>query len=141
MGKTYQSISVDAPIDKVWPLFRDFHDMSWASSVVESCEAVGDKKGDEIGAKRTLNGVFHETLIKLDDEEHVIEYSIDDGPGPVAKDLVSDYIGRVQLHPITEEGRTLVVWSSSWQAADNAAEEFCHRIYVALFADLKKTFA
>jgi hypothetical protein len=31
MGKTYQSIVVQASADKVWEKLRNVHDMSWAS--------------------------------------------------------------------------------------------------------------
>lgn len=55
MGKTYQSIVIDRPVDEVWATVRDFHDLSWAPGVVESLEVVGDKVGDQVGAKRLLN--------------------------------------------------------------------------------------
>jgi hypothetical protein len=141
MRKTYQSTTVNAPIDEVWARLRNFHDMSWAPAVVEQCEAVGDKAGDQIGAGRVLNGVFHETLRELDDSEHVVKYSIDAGPPPVSPDEVKDYIGVIRARPLTDTGGTFVEWSSSWEAADGKAEEFCHNIYVALLNELKKAFA
>ena len=73
------STVLSAPIDDVWPVLRDFHDMSWAS-MIESLEKVGDTGGTEAGAKRILNGAFEETLIELDDEGHTVRYSIDNGP-------------------------------------------------------------
>ena len=141
MGKTYQSITVDAPIDEVWATIRNFHDMSWSPNVIEKCEAVGDQKGDQIRARRVLNDAFHETLLELSDLGHTIRYSIDDGPSPVSKDEVKDYIGVLHLLPITDNDTTFVEWSSSWEAKDDAAVEFCHGIYVALLADLKKSFS
>lgn len=36
MGRTYQSILIQAPVDRVWQAVRDFHDLSWAPDVVES---------------------------------------------------------------------------------------------------------
>jgi hypothetical protein len=124
MRKTYQSTTVNAPIDEVWARLRNFHDMSWAPAVVEQCEAVGDK-----------------TLRELDDREHVVKYSIDAGPPPVSPDEVKDYIGVIRARPVTDTGGTFVEWSSSWKATDGKAEEFCHNIYVALLNELKKAFA
>lgn len=141
MGKTHQTTTIDAPREKVWARIRNFHDMSWGSGVIEECKAVGDKAGDEIGAGRLLNNVFHETLLELNDADHLIRYSIDDGPSPVSKEEVSDYIGVLRLLPATDGDGTVVEWSSSWQGNDDEAEEFCHAIYVQLLADLKESFS
>ncbi|WP_404362870.1 SRPBCC family protein [Marinobacter sp.] len=140
MGKTYQSVVINAPAEKVWSTLRDFHDLSWAPNIISSVEAVGDRKGDEPGAKRILNEAFHETLTDIDDQEYSISYSIDDGPSPVSRDEVSDYTGRVLVRPVTEgEGGTFVEWYSSWQGKDKEAAEFCHGIYANLLGELKKT--
>ena len=80
MGKTFQSTTVNASVDEVWATICNFHDMSWASSIVSDCKPVGDVKGDEIGAKRVLNDAFHETLLELSDIDHTIRYSIDNAP-------------------------------------------------------------
>ena len=141
MGKTYQSITINAPVDRVWAAVRDFHDVSWAPGVLEKCTPVGDLKGDQIGARRVLNDAFHETLLELSDLDHTVRYSIDDGPSPVSKEEVKDYIGELRLRPITENDATFVEWSSSWDTRDNSAEEFCHTIYVALLGDLKKALS
>ena len=101
MGKCYQKIEIEAPISKVWDTISDFHDVSWAPDVVASVDKIGDKKGNEIGAGRILNGVFYETLTVLDSLNFTFSYSIDDGPGPVASGAVSDYVGTVKL---TESG-------------------------------------
>jgi hypothetical protein len=52
---------------------------------------------------------------------------------------VSNYIGRVSVRPVTEGGGTFVEWSSTWERNDEAIAEFCHSIYVALLADMKKS--
>ncbi len=97
--------------------------------------------GDQPGAKRILNGVFHETLVMLDDSGHHFSYSIDDGPGPVAKDAVANYLGEVKLYPVTDTGQTLVVWTSSFVSEDSeAVGELCNPIYQALLATLKAHF-
>lgn len=125
----------------MWASVRDFHDMSWATNVVTTCTAVGEKKGDQIGAKRVLNDAFHETMIGLSEAERTVRYTIDDGPSPVSRDDVSNYVGVLRLHPITEGDATFVEWSSSWEGRENGAGEFCHGIYVALLGDLRKAHA
>ncbi len=44
MGNCYNKVEIEAPINKVWELVKDFHDMSWAPGVITSLEIVGDKK-------------------------------------------------------------------------------------------------
>ena len=51
MGSCNNNITVNASIDTVWQTLRNFHDMSWAPGVITSVQAVGDKGGDEVGAK------------------------------------------------------------------------------------------
>ena len=138
MGTCYNSTVVDSSIDKTWETIRDFHDMGWAAPVIEQLDKVGGIAGDQAGAGRVLNGVFHETLVSLDNPNHRFTYSIDDGPGPVAKDAVSNYLGVVELYPVTDSGQTLVVWASSYESdSDEAVGDFCDPIYQALLATLK----
>lgn len=136
MPQCYQSIIVHAPIEKVWETIKNFHDMSWSSSVIEQCAAVGKISGTEVGAKRILNGVFYETLLECNDHEHRVRYSIDDGPSPVSASEVNKYIGRVQLKPVTLSGDTFVEWGSTWESSSEEACDFCHQIYVALLKAL-----
>ncbi len=140
MPFTYQSIVVNAPLQKVWDTVSDFHDFSWARDVIEKCEAQGDTPGTEPGAKRVLNDAFHETLIEWNPEEHRIRYSIDDGPSPVSEEEVSDYVGHLHLLPVTEDDATFVEWSSSWESSSQDAVAFCHNIYVALLSSLAAKF-
>ncbi|GIX26170.1 MAG: hypothetical protein KatS3mg123_0051 [Burkholderiales bacterium] len=142
MGKCYNSAVINAPCEKVWATVRNFHDLSWAPQVVTKAVAVGDRKGDQIGAKRILNDAFHETLLALDDLERSLAYSIDDGPGPVAKGAVSNYVGRVRVLPITENDTTFIEWSSTYESADpGAVGAFCNPIYQALLKALQRHFA
>jgi len=140
MPTTNQSIVINAPIADVWSKFGDFHDFSWAPNVITGVEKVGAIDGSSVGAKRILNNLFHETLIEVDDDQHLLRYSIDDGPSPVSKDEVSNYIGTVKLSAAKEGSGTLVEWTSSWESNVEDAVEFCHGIYVALLGELEKSF-
>lgn len=137
----YNSIVIDAPADKVWEKLRNFHDLSWAAGVIETCEAVGEIPAAQIGAQRILNGVFHETLHALDDLARTVRYSIDDGPEAVSKNNVQGYIGEVRVFPVTDSNSSFVVWTSSWESSGGGVAEFCNPIYRALLAALKSSFA
>ncbi len=140
MPSTDQSIKINAPIGDVWNRVKDFHDFSWAPNVITSVEKVGSAEGTSVGAKRILNGAFHETLIEIDNAKHLLRYSIDDGPSPVSKDDVSNYVGSVKLGA-EDAGGTIVEWTSSWDSKEEDAVEFCHGIYVALLSELEKSFS
>jgi hypothetical protein len=137
MGKTYQSITINASVDSVWKAIRDFHDMSWCPNVVTKLDKIGDIPGDQIGAGRLLNDAFKETLKIVDNGQMTFSYSIDDGPSPICKDDVKDYVGTVKVS--AADNGTLVEWTSTWEENDEAAYEFCHGIYLALLDDMKKS--
>jgi len=140
MPSTDQSKDIDAPISEVWSRFNNFHDLSWAPNVITKVEKIGDIDGGEVGAKRILNNAFHETLVEINNNEYMLKYSIDDGPCPVSKEEVSNYYGVINLSPSTENNKTHVEWSSSWESKEEDAVEFCHGIYVALLNELAESF-
>ena len=140
MGKCYKKIEISVPVATVWQTISNFHDMSWAEGVITSLVKVGQASGTELGAKRILNEAIHETLVSLDAKAYTFSYAIDDGPGPIAKSAVSNYLGVVKLSESSTG--TLVEWSSSFNS-DNESEvtEFCDPIYMALLGALKKSLS
>lgn len=139
MGNCYNSIVVDQPVEKVWDAVKDFHNASWATGVVENLEVVGEAKGNQLGAKRILNGAFHEELIGLNDRERLVQYTITEGPGPLAKGEYGSYVGTLRLFSITASGQTFVEWGSKYEGGnDSAIGELCNPVYQALLGALKK---
>ena len=139
MGKTLQSITINAPVEKVWDVISDFSDMSWSPNVITGLQVVGKAGGKEIGAGRVLNNAIHETLISIDNAQRTFSYTIDDGPSPISKNEVANYVGTVKVQPAADGNGTLVEWSSKWENNDEAAHEFCHGVYLALLDDMKKS--
>ncbi len=137
----FNSAVINAPADRVWAALRNFHDMSWAPGVVESCEKAGSAASDQIGAKRVLNGAFHETLLGLDDPTRTLRYSIDDGPEALSSDNVQGYIGDVRVLAVTDTDQSVVLWYANWESEGSQdVGSFCSPIYQALLGELKKHF-
>lgn len=137
----YNSTVVPANIDDVWEALRSFHDLGWAGGVITQLDVVGDIPDGQVGAQRVLNDAFHETLRSLDDVGHEFTYSIDDGPGPVARDAVSNYVGRVRAFAVTDSEATFVEWISDYESDDpGAVQELCDPVYHALLQALKAHF-
>jgi hypothetical protein len=132
----YNSTVVNAPAEQVWEKLRNFHDMSWAKGVIETCTPAGSKGPTEPGAQRVLNGAFHETLKGLDDDSRSLHYSIDAGPAAVSKDNVQGYIGEVRVFPVTDANATFVLWTSQWESSGGGVAEFCDPIYQGLLSAL-----
>ena len=141
MGKCYNSVTLNASIGDVWATVKDFHDFSWAPEVITKLEKVGDQDGGTPGAKRILNDLFHETLLSIDDANKILTYSIDDGPEPVSKQSVSNYVGTVRAYSVTNDDTSFLEWSSSYDSPnDQAVGDFCNPIYQALLSALKTHF-
>jgi hypothetical protein len=134
-------VVVNAPAGEVWRLIRNFHDMSWTKAV-SSLEPVGDARSDQAGAKRILNGGFHETLLGINDLDHVFHYQITDGPSPVSPDDLKFYYGTVSVLPVTDGNASYVSWVTHFESNNvSAAHEFCDPFYKAFLGDLKTHFA
>lgn len=136
MPGTYHSTVVEAPAERVWQAVRDFHDISWAPGVLETCAVVGEPGGDRIGARRVLNDSFRETLVAVDELERTLKYRLDDGPSPVSPAEVSNFVARISVRPVTTTGHAFVEMSARWDASDDAACSFAGGIYEALLARL-----
>lgn len=140
MPKVYNSIIVAAPIERVWSRIGDFHEFSWAPSVIVSCEKVGKGDGYTVGAKRLLNGLFLDTLIAYSAIEKRMMYSMDEGPPPVSSQEIQEYVGNLHLLPLTADNTTFVEWSGSWEAGTPAAVEYMNKVYRSLLRDLAAEF-
>jgi len=142
MGSCYSSVVVDAPIDRVWFVVRDFYHMEWAGPFIMSLEKVGQLGGTEVGAQRIINGLLHETLLTLDDNKRELTYRITDGPGPIAREFVSDYVATVRVLPVTVTNQTYVEYLSTFQAKDEASvDDLVNPIFTEVLGYLARHFA
>jgi len=61
---------------------------------------------------------------------YIFAYSIDDGPEPISKASVSNYIGTVSLYPVTDSGKIFVEWISTYESdSESEVGGFCNPIY------------
>ncbi|AMH04389.1 SRPBCC family protein [Achromobacter xylosoxidans] len=115
----YTSAIVQAPLAKVWPLFRDFNGLAgWHPGIAQSRLEEGGRH-DAIGSVRYLSlkpsGFVREQLLMLDDPGTALRYSI------IETDLpMRDYVAGVALRAITESGATLVEWWADFRVEDGA---------------------
>ena len=43
MSTCYNTTVINAPMDAVWEMLSDFHDMTWALGAVDKCEKIGSQ--------------------------------------------------------------------------------------------------
>ncbi|CAB4924705.1 unannotated protein [freshwater metagenome] len=116
------STILDAPVDRVWAIMRDFNDWPRWLSVLESSEIEGGLPGDAVGAIRVLraNGdTPREQLLALDDQHHIIKYALLEAAWPP----ISDYVATIKLFPVTDGDRTYAEWTATYRVDPSAAAE------------------
>jgi uncharacterized membrane protein len=82
----YVSDLIDAPIDKVWRIMRDFNDMPSYHPGVKGSLIENGLPSDQVGCVRRLTlgqGFVRERLLCMDDLNRVFTYEIIDGTLPV----------------------------------------------------------
>lgn len=124
MSTVFRSTVIDAPIEAVWAILRDFNGHDRWHPAVEESHIEGVRAGDQIGAVRnfrlTSGAQLREQLLELSDRHHTYTYCILDSPIPLI-----GYVAKVRLRRVTEGNRTFWDWRSSFSTPpglENALE-------------------
>lgn len=113
MAKAHASIIVDAPVEAVWPVVRDFNGLpNWLPGVAAS-RIEGGRDADTVGAVRLLSladgGACSERLVALDDSRYMVSYSFVQQIFPI-----TDHRAVLQLVPVTNGEKTFVCWTAEF---------------------------
>ncbi|MEO1191443.1 MAG: SRPBCC family protein [Pseudomonadota bacterium] len=139
-----RSTVIEAPIETLWRLLRDFNShRDWHPAIAESA-IEGGQAGDQVGAVRRFSlhdgGVLREQLLALSDQDHSLSYCILASPLPLI-----DYVAHLQLRPVTDGGATYCEWRSSFRTPPGQEHDLARlvgrEIYEAGFAALRQRFA
>jgi uncharacterized membrane protein len=117
----YISHVIDAPIEKVWSIMRDFNDMPSYHPGIKKSVIEDDRPSDQVGCVRRLTlgeGFVRERLLCLDDKNYVFIYEIIEGTLGVR-----DYVAGVRLYRVTDRNRTFAEWWADFEVVgiDRAA--------------------
>lgn len=123
MIRVVRSAVIDAPIERVWAVLRDFNShTAWHPAIAESA-IENDEPSDQVGCVRsfTLKDGNHirEQLLALSDNDYVSTYCILDATLPLSR-----YVATVQLKRITDGERTFWHWQSTFDAPRGREQEF-----------------
>lgn len=111
MVRVIRSTILEAPVDAVWDVVRDFngHDR-WHPAVAESRVERGEPP-DRVGCVRAfrLTGgeELREQLLAFSDMEQTFSYCLLDTPVPLF-----NYVAHLRLAPVTDGDRTFWEWES-----------------------------
>jgi len=113
VSRVFRSTVIDAPIEAVWAVLRDFNGHDRWHPAVEESHIEGVRAGDQIGAVRNFRlasgAQLREQLLELSDQHHAYTYCILDSPIPLV-----GYVAKVRLRRVTEGNRTFWDWRSSF---------------------------
>lgn len=116
MAKAYASIIIDAPVEAVWAVARDFNGLpGWAPALTDSV-IEGGLDADVVGCVRSMHlqggALVRERLLELDDARYLFSYSFETPAFPV-----TDYLSTFELIPVTNGERTFAQWSGTFGEA------------------------
>jgi NADPH:quinone reductase len=118
-----RSAVIDAPIERVWAVLRDFNSHSAWHPAVGPSEIENGEPSDQIGCVRsfTLKDGNHirEQLLALSDRDYLSTYCILDATLPMR-----NYVATVQLKRVTDGDRTFWHWESTFDVPRGREREF-----------------
>ena len=123
MIRVTRSSVIDAPIERVWAVLRDFNShAAWHPAVAES-EIEGGDRSDQVGCVRRFSlrdgHLIREQLLALSDQDHVSTYCILDATLPMRR-----YVATVKLARVTDGERTFWHWQSTFDVPRGREREF-----------------
>lgn len=113
LQKVVRSTVIDAPIERVWEVLRDFNSHDQWHEVVEESRIEAGRHASQVGCVRAFrlkDGNFiREQLLTLDDRDYRSTYCIVESTVPLQR-----YVASVTLKPVTDGNRTFWHWESSF---------------------------
>jgi len=132
MPRIVRSTVIDAPVEEVWRVLRDFNShRDWHPAVAESLIEDGAAP-DEVGAVRRFRlaggGVLREQLLTLSDRDFGLSYCILDAPVPLV-----GYVAQVRLRPVTDGNRCFWHWSCQFDCPPEREAELVRLVAVGVY--------
>lgn len=117
-----RSAVIDAPVDRVWAVLRDFDGYHRWHPDVEICKLEGNGDGDVVGVVRRIRltdgSELREQLLGHSDRERSLSYCLLDAPLPLF-----DFVATVTLRPVTDGDRTFWEWRARFRTTEARATE------------------
>lgn len=115
MARAYASTVIEAPVEAVWPMVRDFNGLPAFVAAIAASEIEGGLPADAVGCIRAFHigdTLVRERLLALDDCRYRLAYNFETAAFPVA-----NYRAAMELIPVTAGDRTFAQWSATFDEA------------------------
>ena len=140
MVRVHRTTVLDAPVDTVWRILRDFNGHDRWHPIVERSDLEGGRHTDEVGAIRNFTirsgERVREILLALSDRDRHLRYAIVDSELPLR-----DYVAEFFLRRVTDGNRTFWSWSSRFRTPPGEEEALARlvgeEVYEAGFAGMR----
>jgi NADPH:quinone reductase-like Zn-dependent oxidoreductase len=123
MIRVRRSAVIDAPIERVWAVLRDFNSHSAWHPAVGDSRIERNEPADQVGCVRNFylkdGNHIREQLLALSDRDYISTYCILDATLPM-----KNYVATVQLKRITDGDRTFWHWESTFNVPKGREREF-----------------
>ena len=141
LQRVVRSTVIDAPIERVWAVLRDFNSHDQWHDVVAESRIEAAERGDQVGCVRNFTlkdgNRIREQLLTLDDREHKSTYCIVEATIPLQR-----YVATVTLKPVTDGHRTFWHWESTFATPPGMERELrdmvAQGVYEAGFENLRR---
>lgn len=136
-----QSAIIQAPIDAVWEILRDFNSHADWHPAIAASHIEGNDPSTRVGAVRNFRlkdgSVLREQLLSLSDKARSFSYCLLEAPLPLM-----NYVAQVRLRPVTDGDATLWEWKSTFDPPRHRRDELVQLvtrdIYQAGFAAIQR---
>jgi NADPH:quinone reductase len=144
LQRVVRSTVIDAPIERVWAVLRDFNSHDRWHAVVDTSRIEADERSDQVGCVRAFTlkdgNRIREQLLALDDHGYKSTYCIVEATVPLQR-----YVATITLKPVTDGARTFWHWESSFATPPGMERELrelvASGVYEAGFANLRQHLA
>ncbi|NBO13069.1 MAG: SRPBCC family protein, partial [Betaproteobacteria bacterium] len=113
LQRVLRSTIIDAPIERVWAVLRDFNSHDRWHDIVAQSRIEAGQGSSQVGCVRNFalkdGHQIREQLLTLDDAQHKLSYCILEASVPLQR-----YVSTVTLKPVTDGRRTFWQWESTF---------------------------
>lgn len=141
LQRVVRSTVIDAPIERVWAVLRDFNSHDQWHDVVAESRIEGGERSDQVGCVRSFTlkdgNRIREQLLTLSDTDHRSTYCIVEATVPLLR-----YVATLTLKPVTDGNRTFWHWESTFATPPGRERELrdmvAQGVYEAGFENLRR---
>lgn len=133
MPRVKRSTIIDAPMEAVWEVVRDFNGHDRWHPAVATSQIERGRSSDIVGCVRSFRledgSHLREQLLSLSDLETTFSYCLLDTPIPLF-----NYVAHVRLFPVTDGNRTFWEWESRFDTPAGRSEELAELVGDGIYA-------